>query len=67
MPTMDAAKRGSGPSIAVIPESDRPVEDGRPWHWTCKECPAQGWHPTFRAAQNAIDVHQWLRHRAGAP
>lgn len=63
MPTMDAAKRGSGQRIAVIPDDGRPAEDGRPWQWHCTLCDQVGWAPTFRSAQNSIDTHQTLQHR----
>lgn len=65
-PSMDRHKRAAGPSIAVIPDDDRPVDDGRPWRIRCTECERITWAETFRAAQNQIDTHQRLHHPRGA-
>lgn len=65
-PAMDAARRGSGPSIAVRPGNDLPEEDGRPWRITCRLCGRISYATTFRAAQNQIDTHQRLHHEAAS-
>ena len=62
-PAMNAAKRGSGQRLSIVPESDRPVDDGRPWRITCTLCGRTTWATTFRAAQNQIDTHQRIHHQ----
>lgn len=61
---MSAAKRGSGQQLHVVPPSDHPTDDGRPWRVTCVLCGRITYATTFRSAQNQVDTHQRLHHEA---